>query len=158
MTLSHPKPQDDLPSAATRRLLAMSLTEPDRPIDLVLERLAGPRAGALIADAESLVPTLKPERVRAALLEGEGGLERLHAIKSAAKLAMSNAQTDDDAATAALLYFLTLAAALAHERRFISGQAKTEIMSALESLGWTLQGPYAHLVQAAQRAGTSSSD
>lgn len=119
---------------SAKSLLAMALRASARPLDQLIERLTaedGPRWLAAVSQNPALAEL---GVTYDALIDGEADLKMLESIKDLSKSAVARQTEDSSKLEPTYLYFMSLAAALAHHGEIISSQGRQEILDAFEEL------------------------
>lgn len=142
----------DLNERSALRLLRLGLSQPNRPVDALIERLLAPGGHDWFRKAVQ-GPTFKtcigdPE---AALVRGRVMLVQLTALKEAGK-SLGADRDRENRLLARTAYDLAIAAALAHHGRIITGQKRSELLPVLTDLSEALPEPWAGMVVRATEA------
>ena len=142
----------DLNERSALRLLRLGLSQPNRPIDALIERLLAPSGHDWFKKVLQ-TPTFKTcvGDPTAALVTGRVMLVQLTALKEAAK-SLGADRDRENWLIARVAYDLSIAAALAHHRRIITGQKRSELLPVLTDLAEALPEPWAGMVIRATEA------
>lgn len=142
----------DLNERSALRLLRLGLSQPNRPVDALIDRLLAP--GGHDWFRKTLQgPTFRtcvgePE---SALVRGRVLLVQLTALKEAAK-SLGADRDRENRLIARAAYDLSIAAALAHFGRIITGQRRSELLPVLTDLSEALPEPWSEMVLRATEA------
>ncbi len=143
------------------RLLPIAIAGPRRPIDAVIERLRQPDANkwlqSILRAAAERMETPESTDAHALLAEGEASLEQIRALKEQSKSELRTADPDDPPAPAVFLYFIAVAAALAHHSESISSMPREEIDPILVDLADAAPEPWSELCLRAAMSAASPS-
>jgi hypothetical protein len=136
-------------------LLRLGLKGPRRGVDDAIEQLIVPEGPIWLEECLSLLglPAAAGPRVSAdpaagaleQLVAGRASAAALREAKERHKAAMLGAQDRESRVQSMLLYYLCIAAALAHHRERITAQDTTELSDALLDLAGALPEPWALL-------------
>jgi len=149
------RPEPDplrIDSAEAAELLALGLTGPYRPVDLLIDRLRARDGAAWFERTLSEPPIGEIGDAKRALLEGEASLEDLNSLKERAKSAMVEAEDLDATRRAVAAYLLAATAALAHHGRSISSRRREELYEALIDLASAAPERWAAMLRRAAEA------
>jgi len=142
----------DLNERSALRLLRLGLSQPNRPVDALIERLLAPGGHEWFRKVIQ-TPTFKTcvgDPV-ASLVNGRVMLVQLTALKEAAK-SLGADRDRENRLIARVAYDLSIAAALAHHGRIITGQKRSELLPVLTDLAEALPEPWADMVIRATEA------
>ncbi len=145
-----PAPRIDHEGATS--LLRLGMVGPRRGVDVVIDRLRMPD-GAQWLESSLLVFAASAEQARAMLIDGSAPIERLGEAKERHKQAMLASGPASERQRAILLYYLCIAAGLAHHARSLTTQPRDEVNVALLDLAVALPEPWSLMLARAAEPG-----
>ncbi len=145
-----PAPRIDHEGATS--LLRLGMVGPRRGVDAVIDRLRMPD-GAQWLESSLLVFAPSAEEARAMLVEGSARLDQLGEAKERHKQAMLSSAPASERQRAILLYYLCIAAGLAHHARSLTSQPQADVSAALLDLAVALPEPWSLMLARAADPG-----
>lgn len=152
---------DNLPSFAemaihdASRMLRLGLSERQRPIDDLLDRIVTADGETWLADVLKTGPAGSFGSPTTYLLEGKATLDQLTAIKQTSKSLLNSEPNPAGRLTALASYFYAVAAALRHYRTNISSRSRDELNPVLQELAAVSPSPWADFLDEASSSPTS---
>jgi hypothetical protein len=146
-----PEPRIDHEGATS--LLRMAMVGPRRGVDGVIDRLRMPDGAEWLESALMTFPAPSAAEARTMLVEGSAGLERLAEAKERHKQAMLSGAPASQRQRAILLYYLCVAAGLAHHGLLLTSQPQGEVSAALLDLAVALPEPWSLMLARAAEPG-----
>lgn len=139
----------DLSTSDASRLLQLGLHTPDRPIDLLIDRLNQPDGQNWLDVQLSENPISKFGAPQQLFVKGEITLDQLQQIKSDCKKLLSTHHDNLSRMQATIGYFFSIAASLLHYNKLISNRKREEIKAAMNDLSAITSDPWPEFFKSA---------
>lgn len=155
MTSIPPRPDpdfSDLSSSDILRFLRLGLKETSRPIDALIGRLDEPDGhdwlNSVLASSAPTTWSAADDRI----VSGTETLKQLAKMKSECKAVLRSSQNEDTVLAAMWVYYIVIAAALAHHDRLICSRSQSQVALVLSQLSTVAPMPWSELLKTAANA------
>jgi hypothetical protein len=139
--MTQPDPVND-PAAC--ELLKLALSDEIDPLQLICDAISDHGEKAIYAAFDATIGS--GDRAESAMLQGDASLDQLLAWKARAKLKWQSSVGDASRGEAILVYFLCIAAGLAHHGHLISSRPQNEVEEHLINLASVIPPRWERLI------------